>query len=50
MKGFTTINGSLESTALKIKDDATFKKLPVSSQGSGSGSNGDRVGGGEGNR
>ena len=36
--------------ALKLKDGATFKKLPVSSQGSGSGSNGDRVGGGEGNR
>ena len=45
-----TINGYLESMALKLKDDETFKKLPVSSQGSGSGSNGGRVGGGEGNR
>ena len=45
-----TINGYLESMALKLKDYAAFKKLPVSSQGSGSGSNGDRVGGGEGNR
>ena len=45
-----TINGQLESMALKLKDDTTFKKLPVPSQGSGSGSNGDRVGGGEGNK
>ena len=45
-----TINGQLESMALKVKDDGTFKKRPVSSQGSGSGSNGDRVGGGEGDR
>ena len=45
-----TINGQLESMVLKLKDDETFKKLPVSSQGSGSGSNGDRVGGGEGNQ
>ena len=35
---------------LKLKDASTFKKLPVSSQGSSSGSNADRVGGGEGNR
>ena len=27
MEGFMTINGSLESMALKLKDDATFKKL-----------------------
>ena len=45
-----TINGQLESMILKLKDDSTFKKLPVSSQGSSSGSNADRVGGGEGNR
>ena len=45
-----TINGYLESMALKLKDYAAFKKLPVSSQGSGSGSSADRVGGGEGNR
>ena len=45
-----TINGQLESMALKLKDDTTFKKLPVPSQGSGSGSNGERVGGRVGNR
>ena len=44
-----TINGQLESVALKLKD-AAFKKLPVSSQGSGGGGSGARVGGGEGNR
>ena len=45
-----TINGQLESMVLKLKDDETFKKIPVSYQGSGSGSSADRVGGGEGNR
>ena len=45
-----TINGQLESVALKLKDDAAFKKLPVSPQGTGGGGSGTRVGGGEGNR